>query len=350
MGSEEHLWEVGSEFHWMGIPTGPVLSWPQPNAMFALGRLVINAIHINNKKKGGAKNLFVPDYFCADVLAYWRLQGFTIIRYPDNPTLSCPQWDGQDVEAGDMVLAVNYFGIRNGNFWNAWQQAHEGVILIEDHSHDPLSTWALNSNADYAFASLRKTMPVPDGAILWSPRKRALPSEFSENNWNASSLKLAAMILKKEYLQGADERLKDCYRSFEIEGEKIYSELKEIGISPWSRFLLEKGCPASWRKMREENVKLFFLLIRGQSSLLPLFTSWPEGHCPLNAILLFPSEALREMIRERCLKNNIYVSVHWPQDRDASPEAHDIARRILTIPVDFRYGPEDIERIVAIIK
>jgi hypothetical protein len=51
--------------------------------------------------------------------------------------------------------------------WEERRAASEW-LLVEDHSHDPFSPWAVGSSADYAFCSLRKTLPVPDGGLLWS--------------------------------------------------------------------------------------------------------------------------------------------------------------------------------------
>ena len=48
----------------------------------------------------------------------------------------------------------------------SWHREHPSIVLIEDHIHDPLSDWSQSSNADYAVASLRKTLPVPIGAML----------------------------------------------------------------------------------------------------------------------------------------------------------------------------------------
>ena len=77
------------------------------------------------------------------------------------------------------MLAVNFFGIRKGKAWQDWLSQHKDIILIEDHTHDPFSTWAQQSTAHYAMASLRKTLPIPDGAILWSPQKMSLPKPTS---------------------------------------------------------------------------------------------------------------------------------------------------------------------------
>jgi hypothetical protein len=95
-----------------------------------------------------------------------------IAVYADDPCRPEPDWSTLQPANDDVVLAVNYFGIRSGEPWRRWHEKRS-CFLLEDHSHDPVSGWALHSRADYAFSSLRKRMPVPDGAILWSPKREA---------------------------------------------------------------------------------------------------------------------------------------------------------------------------------
>ena len=80
-----------------------------------------------------------------------------------------------------------------------------------------------------------------------------------------------------------------------------------------------------------------------------LFVDWPIGHCPFNAIVVFPSETLREQFRSQLLAEGIYVTVHWVVGTEASFHSLDLSRRILTIPVDQRYGLEDLQRIVSVL-
>ena len=82
-----------------------------------------------------------------------------------------PRWETIGAGRGDAVLAVNFFGAGTGTGW-ADQRAAADWLLVEDHSHDPFSPWAVGSNADFAFSSLRKTLPVPDGG---SSGRRASP-------------------------------------------------------------------------------------------------------------------------------------------------------------------------------
>ena len=348
MTKQENRYEIGSEFHWPGVPHGPYLSWPEPHRMFASGRealLCVWRILQNNN----INTLFVPDYFCHEVVTWWGQQGVIIRRYVDGPHMTSPVWKSLTASQGDSVLAVNYFGVRDENIWGKWKNANKEVLLIEDHSHDPLSDWAYYSQADYAFASLRKTFPVPDGAILWAPKGLPLPDEPSKGDWSGSALKLAAMVLKKDYLEGAGEHVKDVFRDLQERGESMYGEADASAVSPWSRFLLALGYPVIWREQREKNVKTLLRLIFTHRSIQPLFTEWPDHNCPFNAVLLFASKECRDQCRSRLISAGIYPSVHWELSSSATSGALALSTRILTIPVDQRYDDEDMKYIASIL-
>jgi hypothetical protein len=234
--------------------------------------------------------------------------------------------------------------------WKTWRQEHEDIVLIEDHSHDPLSFWTLSSQADYAFASVRKTFPAPDGALVWSPRRVPLPPEPQIQDWKGSALKLAAMIWKREYLARkiAQPAVKTVFRNFQLEGEKLLSGKQDAGISPWSRALLANGAPKSWRRKRERNVRFFLDHFPRGRDIQPLFEKWPEGHCPLNVILVFKSRTLRERFRSRLGKLHIYTSIHWSLPPDASAHALELSERVLTVPVDQRYDSQDLLKILSL--
>ncbi len=349
MGNDKKQLEVGSEFHWQTIPDSPCIQWPQPNIMFSTGREALRCVFKIIQEEHSPNKLFVPEYFCSEVTKWLTKQGIIIKRYCDGPHLDEPVWDTITASKGDAVLAINYFGVRNGDFWKRWQKANDRVFLIEDHSHDPLSSWALNSKADFAFVSLRKTFPVPDGGILWSPRGLRLPSSPICEDWRGSALKLAAMILKKDYLENENRRLKKTFRCFQTDGEKLLGESQLSAISPWSKFMIAAGYPLKWRAARENNVRIFLGLIANDPLFKPLFTDWPSNHCPFNAVLIFFSNFTREKYRLNLIKSGIYPAIHWEVDSDASPDIQDLASKVMTIPVDHRYGVEDIDYIASVI-
>jgi hypothetical protein len=339
--------EIGSEFSWAGLPQGKFLPWPEPYLFLALGRDAVLSLWKKKNEKDSGKHLFVPDYFCPEISKFWEINGIKIKRYEDDPRWPNPNWDTLNPAKGDFILAVNYFGVKSGTAWERWHKKNPRVFFIEDHSHDPFSVWAKNSKADYCFASIRKIFPVPDGAILWSPQHQQLPLEPKNQNWSASALKLACMIWKKEYFNNKekDMLIKDSFRTFQIEGEKLFSSSCNLCISPWSRNLLLKGFAKSWRIRREKNVRLILKLLNNSADFKPLFSTWPSGNCPFNVILEFKTNKMREIYRSRIVSKGIFTPVHWNIDAKSKGHAVDLSRRILTIPVDHRYSFVDIKRI-----
>ncbi len=332
-------WELGSEFHWQGIPEGPYIDLPSPSTYFGTGRVALLSICRLLGVNSGI--LHIPEYFCPEVVNWFQDQGIVVRRYVDGPFQESPELEYSYLNAGDILLAVNYFGVSDGTFWRSWE--YPGVTLVEDHTHDPFSSWAKNSTADYAFASLRKTLPIPDGALVWSPKGRKLPELF-DGDVKGSSLKLAAMILKKEYLEDPFPSLKQTFREMQVAGEARLSRSNNCPMSPWSKFLVLAGYPTAWRERKLANLLLFYDLIRGNESFKPYFTSWPEGHCPFNALLEFSDRKKRDEMRSRLCSSNIYTSVHWDMTSGNS-KCNDFCGRVLTIPVDYRYGEADIYRL-----
>jgi hypothetical protein len=204
----------------------------------------------------------------------------------------------------------------------------------------------MTSQADFSFASIRKIYPVPDGALLWSPRGHALPPPPSIEDWNGSALKLAAMILKRDYLVSARDDLKETYRRFQVEGEAQLMMHFDTNISPWSHAIIEKGFPSSWRATRQENACSFNQLIADIPGIAPLVKTWNADElCPFNSILVFDNEDIRDFVRAGLIAERIYPAIHWPlEGSDASPDSLNLFRRILTMPIDQRYGHTDLQR------
>jgi len=346
--------ELGSEFAWPGPVEQPLLPWPRPHVLLGLGRSAVLTL-LRHVAPAGT-TLHVPSFFCPSVIDFWRRSGAALSTYSDHPGQAEPDWSTLNVKAGEWVLAMNYFGVRDAHGWDAWKGRHAGVHVIEDHTHDPLSHWAMHSTADYAFASLRKIFPAPDGALLWSPVGKSLPPEPVSVPCQGSSLKLAGMILKQEFLAGASRRESDraVFRDFETSGESLLESKGMTTVSPWSRVLLESGYPLSWRTRRLHNVRDFChqfsqdLPTGPQVSLL--FSQWPAGHCPLNPVLVFSDEQQRERTRAGLIAERVFTPVHWQLGPEAGPVGHRLSKRLLTIPLDHRATPADVLRVLGVIR
>lgn len=353
-GLMKNRWEVGSEFDWSDsfhiLSTLPPIL-PPTYELFGTGTSALLSIiaHVSQSGRRNVK-LHLPSFFCMHVAASLQ-KAVEICWYRDLPTAPAPDFETLRPDPGDLVLAVNLFGVRSSSPWLDWFQSHDDVVLVEDHSHDPFSIWARHSIAHYAMASLRKTLPLPDGAILWSNQQLELPKATAPASSGAYD-KLTAMILKRAYLNGANIS-KDAYRMLQIQGEKHLGAETNAAVSSFSAHLLNCLNLSELRHRRAANVKQFLQFISSipNSNYQPLFTSWDVGGVPFNSILVCKNQEVRDALRQYLISQNIFTAVHWQQPAAGissdDPLAIDLSNRIITIPTDHRYSYPDILRIAA---
>ncbi len=345
-------WEYGSEFHWPsfhGQPRAPIV--PADALMFASGRDAFAALIQHGCQQRGWRRWFMPTYFCPDVAAAIAATGLEVVRYDDSPRWPVPVQPAVPFRTGDVFLLVNYFGLRG-------QQAAGAVDLgvaelVEDHTHDPWSDWARSSGAAYCLASLRKTLPIPDGAALWSPGGHSLPSRAAVTaiRDSASQKKLAAMLLKRLYLQGefAD---KPVFRRLQVEGEGGLAAGPVSGASRVAEQLLPVLPWDDWRMRRAENYGTLRQALENVAGTRVLGPAG-AGSCPLALILECQTKELRERIRTGLIAAAMYPAVHWPiesQGCEALQSAERLSQRLLTLPCDFRYGSADLMRVVEVVQ
>lgn len=349
------LWEVGSEFHWshnylVARDESPNITFPQ-GILFSRARGALTALIRMRGSKGNPARLHLPSYFCMDIAEY--LATVCEIRwyrhFPGQPA----DFDTLSPTPGDMVLALNMFGAETGVDWQHWSE-HAQVCLIEDHSHDPLSAWAVSSRADYAFASLRKTLPIPDGALLWSPCNHSLPPTGPGYAVGAND-KLSAMILKAAYIDGT-AIVKDVFRSLQLKGEIKLDADCGAPAHEFTRAVLGNLDILGLRDQRAKNIQLFRNLLAQDpiSGVDQVYLEIPKGCVLFNPILCFTSRIQRDSIRSGLAESGIFAPVHWSQElpgfTSGDPETIALASRLLTIPLDFRCTQEDVLRVLATLR
>jgi hypothetical protein len=336
---------VGGFFEATEISDQITVPWPAHNVFFALARHVVPGIL---RVIESTRRLWIPDYFCPDVSRHWsRL--IRTITYRDDPSLPEPDWKSLQPDEHDLVIAVNYFGTRNREPWEHWRSLHR-CILLEDHTHDPVSSWALTSNAEYVFSSLRKSIPVTDGAICWSPLGLPLPQPVSSCEADGIALKFTAMAEKADALSGkASPELKSRYRELYAEGDKRLEEGSEAPISDLALRFASPGIAIGWRLTRARNVRGLLDSIEEMNRVFePLFRQWPTDAVPFAVVLVFSNRKDRDDCRSYLEANKVFCPIHWAVDA-AESSAVDLSARILSIPADQRYDDDDIARIATIL-
>ena len=346
-------WEVGSEFDWSGgvLEGRPVAAppWPEPNRLFASGRAALLALA---RSRGGERpRLHLPTFFCTEV-ASALAEAFDLSWFPDLPGDEAPDLTALRPRPGDLVLAVNFFGARDPAPWLEWTARHDDVLVVENHTHSPLSPWACESRAAFAIASLRKTLPVPDGALLWSGAGRPLPGPQGTPPSGAYR-KLAAMVLKHAWLRGAPVS-KERFRHLQITGEETLEHDLLPRATEFSSEVLSCLDARRLFERRERNVAHLLRLVAGLPGRgwRPLFGTWPAGATPFNLVLACRGVDVRERLRVFLVEHGVFACVHWRQDDGPSPDdqrARDLAGRLLTVPADHRYSRQDMEQVAEVL-
>lgn len=135
---------------------------------FSLGRFALAAALKSLEIKPGA-SVLLPEFICRDVLAAIHSVGGVPVFYPVSTTLT-PASMPQSWPDAAAVIAVNFFGFpQNLAPFHAYCE-RTGARLIEDNAHGFLSgdstSKALGLRAEIGIFSLRKTIPMVDGAAL----------------------------------------------------------------------------------------------------------------------------------------------------------------------------------------
>ena len=346
----DHLWEQGSEFHAHSYLRGEraLDPWSERGIYFGSARHALRALIKDAASDRGWRRIWLPSYFCSEVFEAIGLSGLELRVYSAAP--GGVEWP-LSLVAGDVLLVVNLFGMRGRA---PAQELADGVEVIEDHTHDPWSDWAAESRADWCIASLRKTLPIPDGSVLWSPVGRELPPvpSLSTEHALASLDKWAGMSLKALYLAGAPVE-KRTFREMMVSAETRLGVGEPSAISPLSAALLPTLPTRSLREQRAANFARFSTRMLGSPGVEVLRPDGP-GACAFSAVLLFETAERREQVRQALIGARIYPAVLWPLEGPTVrcvPEGHlDLSRRTLSIHCDARYSGDDIERVARLVR
>lgn len=325
--------------------------WGAAANYYASGRSAFLSLLDHGYRVHRWRHLRVPSYFCQSVVAALRTSLVRLSAYRDGPDR--PQIDFSELpdRLGSGILVVNYFGLRQ----KPGSAYCQNGFSIEDHTHDPFSPWAMTSQADWCVASLRKALPIPDGAVLWSPRGHPLPKAPGSDLilLGASADKLASMLLKALYLNGNYVE-KEIFRKLALHGEAGFDKSGIGGMSPWSRALLPILLCKSWRQCRIRNHRTLTRSLDACGDVRVMGAIRGPGIAPFSGIIVCRNAEVRERLRRELIRCNIYPAVLWSLEQPLlGPIPTDqvqLSRTMLSIHLDMRYGAEDMERVASVIK
>jgi hypothetical protein len=283
----------------------------------------------------GWEFLHVPTYYCPEVVRDLR-RVTEVRRYRASPAGDVAE---PSVGKRDAVLVTSYFGQPPAAVGRG-----AGVRIV-DATHDPLAAWLQGVDADYVVASLRKTIPIPDGGVVWSPNGRPLPEPppASDRQLAGTAQMLSAMSLKSAYQAGKAIDKRIYLELFKL-ADNYFRGAQPGEMSLFSRAMLPTFPLRQWREQRIDNIAAATSALEG----LPNVEVVPST---FGLVMRFSSHALRESIRAALIAGNVFPAVLWDLSDDDVPDAHaELSRQILFLHADFRWTHTDIKRATKMIR
>ncbi len=338
--------------------------WPADAPLFGSGRDALVALVRWGAEVHGWRRLRLPGWYCPEVPAALRAigsAGMELCAWTDAEPLASPAVPAADLAPADVVVVANQLGVRPcpDPAALAAAVAATGAVLVEDHSHDLASSWARDSRADFAFASLRKTLPLPDGGVVWSPQGRELPPEPAGAETGGigaggvgedAAADLSAALARRDPAP-TDGPLP--FRALARSGAPAEELAVGSGgpIAPVSRALLPTMPVDAWRVRRAQNLAILAEEtgpVRGGRALPS-----PPGGVAFAFTVLYDDPADRDRALAALEARAVAPVVLWPPDTTipgVGTTEVELSRRLLSVGCDQRYDDADMRALGRVLR
>ncbi len=270
------------------------------------------------------RRVLLPFYICDALLAPLAAAGTAHAFYAiDEGFEPAAPLDPTD---GDLAVVVNYFGVLSDAC--ARESARIGARSAVD---DTQAFFRRGSSDRWSFNSARKFFGVPDGAYLYGPFDGAadLPPSGSGDCEH-----LVARLGE------------DAARAWELfKAHERRIDLEPRRVSAASARLLAAVDVDCARRRREANF-LFLHDALGADNAITL----PLARAAADGPMCYPFLPRVEIDRDRLARDGVFVPTLWPEvaPRGGGGFAWErqVARRLLPLPIDHRYGAAEMETLV----
>lgn len=305
------------------------------------------------------KKCLMPAYMCDTVFFPFLNAGWELCFYHVGKNLQAEEEElrtkVENVRPGLLFIHA-YYGVDTWkpmrSLLKEWQK--QGICIMEDVTQSYYRK-ECGSEADYVVGSLRKWYAVPDGGFVVS--NHAMPARILSVDEGFVQSRLKLLTEKWEYLYGRgtpeekSER-KAAYLKKNKEMEAFLDEWRGINrLSPVAEVILSRQQEEACRQKRNQNYRHLWNAFSNSKSFCPVFDG-EEADC---APLYFPIYAEDREKLQGCLQeNDIFAPVLWPVGKEnadsLSEEEQYIFSHLLAIPIDQRYGEEEMKVIVKVLR
>jgi hypothetical protein len=319
---DESIGPIGGYFE-LELPDKKILPYKK-----ALRFQSARAAFLSLLRAGNPKRVWMPKYICNSMLAPLKAAKIKCVWYDVNNQLTVE--DNIIIGTDDWILFVNYFGICNKQVSDLLKRfAPKQVVLDYSQSF-------FTPPRDEALATIysaRKFFGVPDGGLLISQVPISPPEIQDTGSFERVShlMQRLGNFPEAGYadFQRAEESLTDCEpKKMSKLTERILSSINFEGVG----------------KKRRENF-LFLHERLGKDNQLAL------DHLHFTAPLCYPFLTNNSGLRGRLQRNRIFVATYWSDaiSRINIGWTENMVKNLLPLPIDQRYGQNEMERIVSLI-
>ena len=279
----------------------------------------------------GCRRIFIPRYICESVIYGARRTGCEVVLYAIDETLR-PLLSPEDLPGeNDWLYVTNYYGQLSDEDIRELHRAFSGRIIV-DHAQ---SFYQKPIDGIPCLYTCRKFFGLSDGAYVYAPSAAedpdALPLDRSADRF--------AHILG---------RLEDTAREHYSEMLEVNHTFDDAPPARMSRLTenLLRGIDYEFvRRRRLENYTALQQLLPSDNAFTRRTPSAPFAYP------YYHSDGIR--LRKALAAKSIFVPTNWTYLLESLPEGsleRDWSANILPLPVDQRYGPEEMQIIADAIR
>lgn len=272
------------------------------------------------------KKIYLPHFLCASVPNLCDKIGVEYNYYSINKNFE-PTYD-KELGNDEWIYIVNFYGQLDNSYLSAWKQKYDRIIVDNAQSYFQMPVEGIDT-----LYTCRKYFGVTDGAFLYTDMKlnRELPNDES--------------FERMHFLLGRFERSANEFYSEYVVNNKLFAIEPVKRMSSLTENLLHGIDYEGIAQKRQDNFDYLAVQFSDLNELR-LKSIYGAFMYPL----LVQNGAT---VRNKLQKEKIYIPTLWPNVMEECPSdslEYHYATDILPIPVDQRYGIEDMKYLVGVIK
>lgn len=298
------------------------------------GYIHTNGVHLNSGRNAleyilksipVVQKLYIPYYTCDVVLEPINKLGIPYGYYRIDEHLELA--DEIQLDKDEYLLVTNYFGIKDAYIKKLAKRY--GERLIVDNAQ---ALYAKQLEGIKTIYSPRKFVGIPDGGIAYIDNGLDIADMEQDVSYNRCTHLLKRLDL------GAEAG----YNDFRANSHQLVNQpIRRMSNLTWN---LLQGI--DFEEVKKRRWKNFMQLHQALSSINRLHIPESETFaCPM----VYPLYTSDMTLKKWLIDNKIFVATYWPNVLEWCKEGmleHELASKVIAIPIDQRYKNEDMNRII----